>query len=171
MARRIGSPRTLCHGDFRIENLRFDADGVVAFDWQLIVLANGITDLAYFVGQSVRTAERAGHDCRILEAYLSALRAAGIDDDDVDDPWEIYPTAVLAMFIYPVSSTAGSPTSGRSGSAPRRRCSIAVSPRSPSSQRGRWPPPREGAAGQARARASASSLATSSSPRARLAGE
>ena len=46
----------LCHGDFRLDNLRFaSGDEVIAFDWQLLTLANGVTDLAYFVSQSVRT--------------------------------------------------------------------------------------------------------------------
>ncbi len=108
LTRRLStSPRTLCHGDFRLDNLRFaDGDEVIAFDWQLLTLANGVTDLAYFVSQSVRTDQRRGNDRALLDVYLAQLAGHGIDDD-ADDAWEVYRTAVLAMIIFPVSLYGG----------------------------------------------------------------
>ena len=107
LTRRLGTPRTLCHGDFRLDNLRFaNDDEVIAFDWQLLTLANGVTDLAYFVSQSVRTDERRGQDRALLDVYLGRLAEHGVVYD-IDDAWEVYRTAVLAMIIFPVSLYGG----------------------------------------------------------------
>ena len=107
LTRRLGTPRTLCHGDFRLDNLRFaNDDEVIAFDWQLLTLANGVTDLAYFVSQSVRTDERRGQDRALLDVYLGGLAEHGVVYD-IDDAWEVYRTAVLAMIIFPVSLYGG----------------------------------------------------------------
>jgi aminoglycoside phosphotransferase (APT) family kinase protein len=106
LVRRLAAPATLCHGDFRVDNLRFDGDEVIAFDWQLLTVANGVTDLAYFMSQSVRTPARRGTDRDILDLYLNRLAARGIDYDPID-AWEVYRTAVLAMFIFPVTLYGG----------------------------------------------------------------
>jgi Ecdysteroid kinase-like family len=107
LARRLSTPCTLCHGDFRLDNLRFDGSGeVIAFDWQLLMLANGVTDLAYFVSQSMRTAERCGRDRQLLELYLARLAEQGVEYDS-NDAWEVYRTAVLAMVIFPVTLYGG----------------------------------------------------------------
>ena len=47
-------PTTMIHGDFRADNLFFEADGsVAAVDFQLIGTGRGVYDLAYFVTQSL----------------------------------------------------------------------------------------------------------------------
>ena len=102
LARRIAAPATLCHGDFRLDNLRFDGDEMVVFDWQLLMLAHGAVDLAYFASQSLRTEARAGRDRELLERYVTALAARGVAVD-AEDAWEVYRTAVLAMLIFPVT--------------------------------------------------------------------
>jgi hypothetical protein len=106
LIQRIATPATLCHGDVRVDNIRFAADGVIAFDWQLVVIANGVVDLAYFASQSMRTAERSGRDGHLLDEYLAALARHGVHFGR-DEAWQIYRAAVLAMLIFPVSLSGG----------------------------------------------------------------
>ncbi len=48
------APTTMIHGDYRADNLFFEADGTVAaLDFQLIGTGRGAYDLAYFVTQSL----------------------------------------------------------------------------------------------------------------------
>jgi len=102
IASQLSSTPTLCHGDFRLDNICFDREEIVAFDWQLMIVAHGLTDLAYFVSQSVRTEERAGNDRTVLIEYLSNLRAAGVELA-IDVAWDVYRLAVLAMLCFPVA--------------------------------------------------------------------
>ena len=51
-------PTTMCHGDWRADNLLFEPDGsVAALDFQLIGTGRGTYDLAYFVTQSLDPAD------------------------------------------------------------------------------------------------------------------
>jgi aminoglycoside phosphotransferase (APT) family kinase protein len=97
----LRSPTTLCHGDLRLDNLRFDQGQLVVFDFQLLMLANGLTDLAYFMSQSVSTAVRAGRDEEVLARYLDRLSYAGVRIGR-DEAWQAYRAATLYMLIFPV---------------------------------------------------------------------
>ena len=74
-------PRTLVHGDFRLDNLLFapHAEDVVVLDWQAVHTGRGIRDLAYFVAHSMTTeARRAGED-ELLRSYLDRLAGFGVE--------------------------------------------------------------------------------------------
>lgn len=98
----IASPATLCHGDLRLDNLRFEDGHIVAFDFQLLARGNGVADLAYFVSQSVPTHLRAGRDAEILDHYLRVLADEGIHYDP-EAAMRVYRAAVLYMLIFPVT--------------------------------------------------------------------
>lgn len=98
----IASPATLCHGDLRLDNIRFDDGRVVVFDFQLLARGNGVADLAYFVSQSVPTHLRAGRDAEILDHYLRALADEGVYYDP-DAAMRVYRAAALYMLIFPVT--------------------------------------------------------------------
>ena len=157
LVQRMAAPATVCHGDFRLDNVRFDGDEIVAFDWQLLTVANGVCDLAYFVSQSVHTAARRGADHDLVERYLQRLAHHGVDYDETD-AWEVYRSAALAMLIFPVTLYGGFEDLPPLGSARRRRCWIGRSP--PSSSWTRGTSLRLADPAQARAWASASSLST-----------
>ena len=60
-----GHPITLAHGDYRLDNLFFDAAGAVtAIDWQIATKGVGGYDFAYFVSQSLAIETRRGADRR-----------------------------------------------------------------------------------------------------------
>src|SRR6202022_4759461 len=58
--------RSLWHGDFRLDNLLFDAqDGAVpvaVVDWQSVATAPGVIDVSYFLGNSMVETDRAKHE-------------------------------------------------------------------------------------------------------------
>ena len=106
LASRLAGPGTLCHGDFRLDNMRFDDAGIVAFDWQLLIVAHGVTDLAYFGSQSLRTEVRAGRDRELVERYVAELGNLGVNVDP-HDAWDVYRHSVLAMVVFPVTLIGG----------------------------------------------------------------
>jgi hypothetical protein len=73
-------PVTLCHGDFRLDNLFWVEDEVVAFDWQFACRARGTYDVAYFLALDLEPDVLATHEERLLAAYLDALVAGGVTD-------------------------------------------------------------------------------------------
>ena len=86
-----GSTRhaTLCHGDFRVENMFFDAGGTGAMldgadarfravDYQLVKEYAGESDLSYFVSGSLTPETRRACEREILLEYYHAVRAGMI---------------------------------------------------------------------------------------------
>lgn len=75
---------TLCHGDYRLENLLFlDAPAgptLCVIDWQLSGWNLPGYDLAYFLGQSLTPELRRAQQDALLSTYLRELRKAGVHD-------------------------------------------------------------------------------------------
>ncbi|MBT7369649.1 MAG: phosphotransferase, partial [Gammaproteobacteria bacterium] len=103
-ATRYGEPRTLCHGDFRMENLlyaaRQDHHPVVVLDWQGPLLSRGMFDVALFLGQSTKKEVRQVHERQLLERYLSGLEQGGVTGLDADQTWEDYRSTNLYDWVY-----------------------------------------------------------------------
>ena len=76
---------TLCHEDWRADNMFFDEnDDVVMIDPQLVGVCNGAFDLAYFISQSTERAMRGGRQRELVDEYLSVMAEHGHDlDPDV----------------------------------------------------------------------------------------
>jgi hypothetical protein len=93
-------PLVLSHADYRLDNLFFGPEGVIAIDWQLVDRSVGPRDLAYLVTQSLEIDDPADYR-RALDRYVSALRSHGVE---VDERWafESYRWAALLGFVYPV---------------------------------------------------------------------
>lgn len=75
----------MLHGDYRLDNLLFAADGVHAVDWQTVGAGHPGRDLAYFLETSLEPAVRRAHQDELAAAYADALRAHGVDPGDVAD--------------------------------------------------------------------------------------
>ena len=75
-------PQTICHADFRLENMFFAATeeqpDFAIVDWQSITKSSGAQDLAYFLTQSVVLDVRRRHERDLLARYLEGLRAGGV---------------------------------------------------------------------------------------------
>jgi hypothetical protein len=97
----------LVHGDYRLDNLLFPADGsagVVAVDFQTLSLALPARDLAYFLGTSLSVEDRRAHERDLVAAYHAALTSYGVADYSLEDCWDDYR---LAMIQGPLVSIFG----------------------------------------------------------------
>jgi hypothetical protein len=116
---RIGireAPITVCHGDFRADNLMFDDradadDAVAVLDWQISYRGAAITDVAYFVCQSLTVDERRAHEADLvrgwydeLAATVHALHGTTLDGYPFDLAWTQYRRASLGTTVYAVSA-------------------------------------------------------------------
>lgn len=75
------APLTLLHGDLRVGNMLFDADGdedPCFIDWQASRTGHGALDLAFFLTLSVDPQLRRGHQEAWLDLYHRELVARGV---------------------------------------------------------------------------------------------
>ena len=87
----VGGPRTIVHGDFRNDNLMFGhPDGrVCVLDWQTVAVNHGVSDLSYFLGGSLLTDVRRGHEEELVGRYRAGLARQGISLT-ADECWRGY---------------------------------------------------------------------------------
>lgn len=76
------APRTILHGDFRLDNLFFAADGSLAaiIDWQTVNRGPGVLDVAYFIAGSLPPETPEAVIDELLEGYHDTLVTAGVED-------------------------------------------------------------------------------------------
>ena len=76
------SPRTLLHGDFRLDNMFFNEMGqtqaLALLDWQGYRRGMAAYDVAYFIGEVVDAGRHVTDGVRLLASYHDALVGAGI---------------------------------------------------------------------------------------------
>ncbi len=102
------TPTTLCHGDYRADNILFDEQGEPALlDFQLIGTGGGAYDLAYFATQSLRSEAAAEHERRLFERWCDGLEAGGVPDLDREAEWLRYRKAALFCLVYPIVASRG----------------------------------------------------------------
>lgn len=91
-------PKTLLHGDFRLDNLCFDdqADEAILFDWQTVAIGSNGSDLAYFLSAAVDT--DAGDDPTedLLAFYRTELASHGVLVSEAELKWE-YECGLVAV--------------------------------------------------------------------------
>jgi hypothetical protein len=105
-----GPRPSLIHGDFRLDNMLFDAKGgevpVVILDWQSIGVANPGIDVAYFLGTSYPIEDRARDEADLLRFYHDRLRAFGVKDYSWDDLWFDYRRGAWLALITAIFASA-----------------------------------------------------------------
>lgn len=100
-------PLTLCHGDYRLDNLFFatnDAHApVTALDWQICFRGNPGYDLGYFISQSLATDTRRQIESALIDRYAKDITGAGVELDraKLDNA---YARTVAYCFIYPIAA-------------------------------------------------------------------
>lgn len=98
-------PRTLLHGDLRLDQLFFAVEPgdppVTALDWQLTQQGRGAYDVAYFLGQSLSTEIRRSCETELIERYADGLAERGIDYPR-DQLCRDYRLTTAWCFAYPV---------------------------------------------------------------------
>ena len=104
------APITLCHGDYRMENLLYGnqphQNDATVIDWQGPLRARGMNDVALFLGQSTQTDVRRSHEQALIDRYASGLKDAGIDAGDSMELWNEYLYSLLYNWVY-VTVVAG----------------------------------------------------------------
>ncbi len=99
-------PRTLIHGDFRMDNLFFgtapDHAPVACCDWQASLRGKGIHDVAYLLSGSVPTGDRRAEERALIGRWHQGLIRSGVSDYGLDEAWEDYRRAVLYLWTYAV---------------------------------------------------------------------
>lgn len=98
-----GGPRTIIHGDYRLDNLFFSPDGSVAvIDWQITCRGRGIFDLAYFLSGNVTPEVRRKIEKPMLRLWYDRITANGHAGYSFDDAVRDYRSAVLYCLTYVV---------------------------------------------------------------------
>jgi hypothetical protein len=91
-------PKTLTHGDFRLDNLFFDgAEDPLVVDWQSVALAPGVLDLAYFLSGSLPPETARADELGLVRSYHAGLVAAGVTDYDLTACLRDYDRCLLLM--------------------------------------------------------------------------
>lgn len=97
-------PRTLCHGDFRADNLLFSPGDhgptLVTLDWQVALQARGALDVGQLLSGSVTTDLRRAHESTLLRGYHDRLRAGGVEDYPYEEFFRDYRRGLLITFLY-----------------------------------------------------------------------
>lgn len=100
------TPTTMCHGDYRADNIMFDGKEPVVIDFQLIGTGSGMYDVGYFISQSIATDVRRGHDRELVDTYLNRLESHGIEIDR-DEAWRQYLICICFCVTYGVTTFGG----------------------------------------------------------------
>ena len=121
MISRFGeAPRTLSHGDCRLDNMFFDLpDGspFALLDWQVANRGSGPADIAYFLGASLPAEQRRGFEEPILRRYQAALKAGDVGDYSWDALQRDYRRGMASLPLIMVIAGANLDTSMPRGQA------------------------------------------------------
>lgn len=103
--------RTLWHGDFRLDNLLFDAQGgavpVAVVDWQSVAAAPGVIDVSYFLGTSLTQAEREKHERDLVTEYHQQLTSYGVANYSLEECWQEYRAHALFALVLTIPISMG----------------------------------------------------------------
>ncbi len=110
------SPRTLLHGDFRLDNLMFAADGTVAaIDWQLAAWGRGTYDLAFFASGSIDDVSLADIELQMIARYHARLVENGVEQYDLAACRRDYLGALVMNLPNPVTALVAVPPGNERG--------------------------------------------------------
>ncbi len=99
-------PRTLVHGDCRLDNVRFRGHEAVLLDFQLATLSRGAYDVAFFCAGSLETENRRRLETDLLDTYLSSLKRCGVDGYERHQLEHDYRLGHIINLPNPVSALA-----------------------------------------------------------------
>jgi len=101
------SPRTLAHGDFRVDNMLFGERGGQStcwiIDWEDVLLWNGTFDVAWLLGGCLRVQDR-DQEQMLLRRYYQALTDEGVERYAWKQCAHDYRCAMLSCFVQGILS-------------------------------------------------------------------
>lgn len=102
-------PRTAVHGDFRADNILFatEAGGapMTTVDWQTVALGAGVSDVSYFLGTSLLSAERSERERELVREYHDRLRTSGVQDFSFERCWDDYRYFAFAGLLMAIGAS------------------------------------------------------------------
>ncbi|QJB69570.1 phosphotransferase [Parasphingorhabdus halotolerans] len=96
--------QTITHGDMRLDNILYQADGRIAalVDWQTCSLGNPANDVAYLIGTSFADpAVRRAEEKQLVEDYLATRTSA----QDFDAFWNEYRRHAFSGFLMAINAS------------------------------------------------------------------
>ncbi len=110
------APRTLLHGDFRLDNLMFTADGAVAaIDWQLAAWGRGAYDLAFFASGSIDETVLVAIEPALISLYHERLLTNGVEHYDLESCRRDYLGGLVMNLPNPVTALVAVPPGNERG--------------------------------------------------------
>lgn len=102
------TPRTVQHGDFRLDNVLFDVNGgakpMATLDWQTVGVGVGAVDVAYFLSAGLDPPVRREHEARLVRCYHEGLLRRGVGDYGWNQCWDDYRRYTLHGILMGVFS-------------------------------------------------------------------
>lgn len=98
-------PRTIMHGDFRLDNLFFASEGgapLAVVDWQIMSRGRGVFDVAYFMTGTLKPDDRKARERDLLRMYHDVLVERGVKGYDFEQCWQDYRASTLFCWLYVV---------------------------------------------------------------------
>jgi hypothetical protein len=87
-------PSALVHGDYRTDNMLFDAAGgtipLAVIDWQTIQVGHAMADVAFLLGASLDPADRRSREHDLVREYHRALSGRGVTGYSWQRCWTDY---------------------------------------------------------------------------------
>jgi len=109
--RTLTDHRTLWHGDFRLDNMLFEAQGgavpIAVVDWQSVASAPGIIDVSYFLGNSMVQSDREKHERDLVNDYHDRLVSRGVGGYSREQCWREYQAHALYGLVLTVPVSLG----------------------------------------------------------------
>lgn len=102
------APRTLVHGDFRLDNVMFDVHGeagtMATLDWQTICVDAGLLDVAFFIGGALGIDERRAHEQALVRGYFEVVCELGVRGYGWEACWRDYRRFACRHLFTPLVS-------------------------------------------------------------------
>ncbi len=102
------TPRTVQHGDFRLDNVLFDVNGgahpMATLDWQTVCVGAGLVDVAYFLSAALDPAVRRAHEVALVRGYYGELLRRGVSGYGWEQCWQDYRRYTLHGILMGVFS-------------------------------------------------------------------
>lgn len=119
MVATAATPWTFTHGDTRLDNLFFTAEGgrPAFIDFQLSLRARGVADIAYMIGTSMNVEDARPHWERLLRRWHDALVAHGVTDYAWEQALHDYRESALFYLVGAMSLIGSFDTGNDRGAA------------------------------------------------------
>ena len=98
------SPRTIIHGDYRLDNCFFDTAAgprsLVVFDWEFCAQSRGAYDVATFISEAFPPQQRRNEELGLLRTYHSILVSNGVTGYPFEECLSDYRLSMLEVFVF-----------------------------------------------------------------------